>query len=359
MLSEPTVFHNLLYPILVVNRSCEVILCNDAVSQFWQRDKLRVLHKPLKKFFPPNGTVITNLPKVFEEGKNFTISDHSLNISPTQEKVVNISMNPIYSPDRKINHAVILVHDHTHHYHIREKEQEMAILDSIGTFVSSVAHEIQNPLSGIKGATQLLQRDLESAAMSTASTQMILKELNRIDRLVKELLLHSQPMPLEYSTFNLHELLNTVIWFEENSSNLPVRFHRYFDPSLPEIVADRDKLHQVFLNLIINAVEASPMDGDIFIRTNYCPKWQVAGKKLNVNQEYYLIEFEDRGSGVSPEFVEQLFKPLFTTKRKGTGLGLSISFRIISAHQGLLEYHPSARQGSVFKIYLPQSPLTP
>ncbi len=361
--SEKKVFDHLEYAILVINHELKVTLCNDAVSQFWERDKNKIIGSSITRLLSGDRFILDHLQIVLQEGKHFTINGHALDLAPHFLKIVNLSLDPVFKKSQKVQHAVLTIRDLTQHYQIKEKEQEKAILDSLGTFVSSIAHEIQNPLSGIKGVTQLLHRDLENAQIPTHSTEMILKELARIDRLVKELLLHSQPLPLEYSTINIHELLNTVVWFEENSSQLSLKFERHFDPSLPDITADRDKLHQVFLNLIKNAVEASPEDGEIIIRSRYCPQWEIVGKQLDIHQEYFLIEFEDQGSGVASEHRDNLFKPLFTTKRKGHGLGLSISFRIIAEHGGLLQYKPPPQKGktpigSIFQVYIPRVPLS-
>ncbi|MBF0276433.1 MAG: hypothetical protein HQM13_01520 [SAR324 cluster bacterium] len=359
--SEKKVFNHLEYAILVISHDLKVILCNDAVSQLWELDKNKIDGNLITRLLSYDNIILNYLQRVFQEGKNFTINGHSLHLAPKLLKIVNISLDPVFRKSQKVQNAVITIRDLTQHYKIKEKEQEKAILDSLGTFVSSIAHEIQNPLSGIKGVTQLLQRDLKKTKLPIQSTEMILKELNRIDRLVKQLLLHSQPLPLEYSTINIHELLNTVIWFEENSSPGSQKFQRLFDPSLPEIFADRDKLYQVFLNLIKNAVEASPKEGEIIIRSRYCPKWEILGKQLDIQQEYFLVEVEDHGNGVAPEFRDKLFKPLFTTKRTGHGLGLSISFRIVAEHGGLLQYQASSQvkgeaQGSIFQVYIPRAP---
>lgn len=336
-----------------------MVFCNEAVSQFWERDKKKIIGRPLAALLSSESPVLSRVEKVLHEGKELILNGLPLWISPVSQKVVNISMRPILKKPQKVAHALLMFHDVTYPNQIQAKEHEQAVLDSIGGVVSSIAHEIQNPLSGIKGVTQLLQRELKHSAQWTVSTEMILKELGRIDRLVKELLLHSQPIPLRHSPFNLHELLNTVVAFEENSTRPSLQIVRHFDPSLPEIMADRDKLHQVFLNLIKNAAEASAPGGTLSIRSNYCPQWEIVEKQLNIRQEYFRVDFEDQGSGVLPENRAHLFKPLFTTKPKGHGLGLSICFRIIAEHGGLLHYQPASPQGSIFQVYIPRTPVAP
>ena len=353
--SEKTIFQHLDAPLLVADDELTVVFCNEAASQFWERDKKKIIGNPLATLLSSESPILPRLEKVLQEGKELTLNSLPLWISPLSQKIVHVSMRPIFQKPHPLKHALLLFHDVTYPAQIKEKEREAAILDSIGGVVASIAHEIQNPLSGIKGVTQLLQRQLQHSAHATQSTEMILKELGRIDRLLKELLLHAQPLPLVYSSFNLHEILNTVVAFEENSTRPAMQIVRYFDPSLPEIVADRDKLHQVFLNLLKNAVEASPTGSPLFIRSSYCPQWEIVEKQLNIHQEYFRVDFEDQGSGVLPENRAHIFKPLFTTKKQGHGLGLSICFRIIAEHGGLLQHQAASPRGSIFQVYIPRT----
>ena len=203
---------------------------------------------------------------------------------------------------------------------------------------------------------QLLERDLQKSKISNSSTGMMLAELDRVERLLQQLLLHSHPLPLELISFNVHELLHELIRFEQNTAT-QIQFIRSFDTSLPDIQADRDKIHQVFLNLIRNAVEASKSDASVTVHTRYCGKWELAGTNLDPERSYTLIAVEDEGSGVSNEQREQLFKPLFSTKKEGHGLGLSISHRLIQAHGGLLRYVQSNSGGSIFQVFLPHHTL--
>ena len=108
-----------------------------------------------------------------------------------------------------------------------------------------------------------------------------------------------------------------------------------------------------FLNLIRNAIEASPEGGAVTIRSSFCSQWQLAGKHLTPQRKYVLIEVQDQGPGVADKHIGQLFQPLFTTKPTGHGLGLSISYRIIQSHAGLLNYQPIPGGGALFQVYLP------
>ena len=199
---------------------------------------------------------------------------------------------------------------------------------------------------------QLLDRDLQNTKIKNTSISMMLAELDRVERLLKQLLLHSHPIPLERILFDIHDLLNTVIRFEQDTAN-QIRFVRSFDISFPCIQANWNKLHLVLIKLLLNAVEASHADISETAHTSFCGKWKLAATNLDFELSYNLITVEDEVAGVPPKQHNQLFQPLFTTKHEGHGLGLSISHRLIQAHGGLLRYVPRDSAGSNFEVFLP------
>ena len=288
---------------------------------------------------------MSKLYQALRHGKEFNAKEYQIDAPTLRQGIFQLSISPVYE-DGKIVSALITLYDISAQRDKQEREQQLHLNNAIGMLASSMAHEIQNPLGGIKGATQLQMRDLEELGISTEPSEMVLEEINRIERLLEELLLHSDPLPLSAQPFNIHEVLETVIWFEENRGNRRLLLNRIFDPSLPEIEGDRDKLHQVFLNLIRNAIEVT-------IRSSFCSQWQLAGKHLTPQRKYMLIEVQDQGPGVADKHIGQLFQPLFTTKPTGHGLGLSISYRIIQSHAGLLNYQPISGGGALFQVYLP------
>ncbi|GIT04329.1 MAG: hypothetical protein CM1200mP28_15880 [Deltaproteobacteria bacterium] len=161
---------------------------------------------------------------------------------------------------------------------------------------------------------QLLQRDLQKTKYKNGSISMMLNELDRLEHLLKQLLLHSGPMPLDSSRFNIHELLNTVIQFEKNS--LPgIKFKRNYDTSLPEIKSDRDKLHQVFLNLLRNAAEASAKNSTVTVSTRFWGKWELTGTNLDPELNYTLVIVEDGGAGIAPR-TEKNYSNRFLPQKK-------------------------------------------
>ena len=338
--------------VLVIDQKGDVVYCNDSAAQFWQKDSVRLLGKQSSTLFHKDLLIQEKIRNVLKSGKVFRVGGYVLKTTPLQERGAEIVISPVLNKHGRVINALITLLESTNLQESQAREQEEQLTDSMGILAGSLAHEIQNPLSGVRGMLQLLERDLQKAKIKNTSIGMMLAELDRVERLLKQLLLHSQPVPIDITSFDIHELLNTVILFEQNTvSN--IKFFRSFDTSLPDISADRDKLHQVFLNLIRNAVEASNSDAVVTIHTRYCGKWELAGTNLDPELNYMLISIEDKGKGVPHEHRNQLFKPFFTTKKEGHGLGLSISYRLVQAHKGLLRYSSGNSNGAAFQIFLP------
>ena len=338
--------------ILVVNKNGSVVYCNDSASQFWQKDSARILDCKISNLFHSDKILLEKIQEVFNSGIVFKMGDFVLNTFPLDMCGTEIVISPVRDNSDIVKNVVITMLENTNLHESQEREYEEQLAISLGTLAADLAHEIQNPLSGIKGLLQLLERDLGNTNINSTYTSMMTEELERIERLLKQLLFHSDPMLLDKTSFDIHELLDTIINFEQNI-NANIIFFRNFDTSLPNIIADRDKLHQIFLNLIRNAVEASENEILIKVKTRFCGKWELAGTNLNPELNYINISIEDEGSGIKLEHRKKLFKPLFTTKDKGNGLGLSISYRLVKAHKGLLNYFPAKSKGSIFQIFLP------
>ncbi len=327
---------------------------NEVATQLFHQDLERLQGISFAELFPQDERLVARMQQVLDQGKEFRLSAERLESPPFQGKIAELVLAPLYDTEGLQHGALLTLLETTSLAEARHKEQEEQFAHSLGLLVASLAHEVQNPLGGVKGMLQLHERELEAAGLETDGVEMMLGELGRIERLLRHLLFLSHPMPLSVSSFNVHELLSTIIEFER-SINAALTFQTRFDPSLPEVTGDRDKLHQVFLNLIRNAAQASPEAGTLTIRTEYCHPWELAGTNLDPTLAYLQVLVEDEGPGVPPEHQERLFQPLFTTKPEGNGLGLSISQRILQAHSGLLRYQNRSGGGACFQVFLPRN----
>ena len=349
-----SVLDSLTMPVLVVQRGGRVQHGNPAAAQFWHMLPEKLPNHTLQQLFGGDSLVCGHLERALDGETSFTIDPYRFEQGEGRPHLLlRVQIDPVQTGDGQGELAVVVFWDQTHREQLEEHERERRLMESIGLMIQRLAHELHNPLSGVKGATQLLARHMEGLPEYREYPAIILGELERLERLVKNLLLQGGGQPLDKSWFNLHELLDNVIWFQSNSSGREgLRFLREYDPSLPELFADKDKMHQVFLNLIQNAVDASPPEASMTIRTKALGPWQEGQPAPDPARTYFQIEVEDQGPGVSEDILPNLFTPFFTSKKSGSGLGLSISYQIVRAHDGLLRYRPGS-PGAIFSVILP------
>ena len=223
---------------------------------------------------------------------------------------------------------------------------------SVAAMASMLAHEIKNPLSGIRGAAQLLEAEANDS--DRALTRLICEETDRIVKLVDRMSAFSDGRPVERESVNIHAVIDHVKKVAQAGFARHIRFHENYDPSLPPVLGNRDQLVQMFLNLVKNAAEAiGEEDGDIELTTAFRPgvRMQIPGSKAPVSLP---LEFcvRDNGSGVPEEVMPYLFDPFITTKASGTGLGLALVAKIIGDHGGTIECELLMRR-TTFRVLMP------
>lgn len=350
---ERAILDSLGTPLLAVDRSGRVRFANPAAAQFWKQQPERMTEFTVARLFGGDSTVAAQVQRALREETSCGIDQFLLDQGEGMPPLhLRVQIDPVLQPNQPAELALVAFWDETQRERETLADQEKHTMDSIALMVRRLAHELQNPLSGVKGATQLLSRHVKDNPDLQEYSTVILRELDRLERLVRSLLIQGGEPPLQRSLFNLHEMLDAVIWFHNNAGT-GIAVNRDYDPSLPDLLGDRDRLHQVFLNLLQNAAEASPPGGTVTVRTRILGPWQGWESLPGRTGIHFLIEVEDEGTGVAEENLPRLFTPLFTTKKTGHGLGLAICYQIVRAHQGVIRYRPSRAGGAVFSVMLP------
>jgi two-component system nitrogen regulation sensor histidine kinase GlnL len=226
---------------------------------------------------------------------------------------------------------------------------------SVTAMAAMLAHEVKNPLSGIRGAAQLLEQDADAAGREL--TQLICDETDRIVALVDRMEAFSDPQPLNRGAVNIHEVLERVRKIAQSGFARHLRIGEDYDPSLPLVHGNHDLLVQVFLNLVKNAAEASPsVGGEIVLATAYRHGRRMAVTGGSRPQLLPLmVSVTDNGGGIPDDIRPHLFDPFVTTKRNGTGLGLALVAKVIGDHGGIIEFDSQPRR-TVFRVFLPVVP---
>ena len=256
------------------------------------------------------------------------------------------SSTPIESENKRFKGAVILIRDLSEIKELQERVHRTEKLAMVGSLSASVAHEIRNPLSSIKGFAQFLGKSFEEGTQQSKYSKMMVKEVDRINGVVNDLLTFARPMSVVPSLTDVESMLNHVVSLvtvDAKEKNVEVQYSCSTD--LKSVELDENQITQMLLNLLINALNAVDEKGDIKLHAGLIN----SGKNL-------IIEVEDNGSGVPNKLKTKIFDPFLTTREKGTGLGLAIVKKIVDNHDGTISVASpplNKDKGSIFTINLP------
>jgi len=268
-----------------------------------------------------------------KSGQNLSDPDAEL-ILNRRSVAVREEASLLMKEDGRIRGVVILLQDLSH-----QKSTERTVEGSAAGLRLSpagLAHEVKNPLTGIKGAGELLAAMFRNDARAQGYCNVILEGVDRIAALVEQVLAFSSNQRLAAQPVNIHRVLHQALKMAGLYPNCPagITVKQLFDPSLPEVIGDAGALERVFLNLIRNAIEAIGPRGTIMLSTRMETQFRMTAEGRR--RHFLRVEVSDSGKGISDEELAQLFTPFFTTKPQGTGLGLVISQRIVTLHGGNL-----------------------
>lgn len=299
---------------------------------------------PLAQAIPALQGQVKRLQQALREGAAYTERELHLPL-PAESGIVDCTVTP-FADAAGARGLVLEFFAQDRHLRISREGQLVAQQQVSREVIRGLAHEIKNPLGGLRGAAQLLERELTEPALKDY-TRIIIGEADRLQKLVDRLLGPNRPPQL--AAINLHQPLEHVRQLIEADLSDEITLARDYDPSIPELRADPELLIQAFLNILRNAVQAVGDQGRIVLRTRARRRHTLGGKTHRLVAQ---VDIVDNGVGIASGMQEQIFYPLVTTRPDGTGLGLPIAQHLIRSHGGLIECQ--SRPGeTVFSIYLP------
>ena len=348
-----TILDAILDGIVVLDAQGRVEQLNSEACRILETSESSVVGGPLEKLFGPDHPIAQLSRTVQQSGRSAIEDDVTFERRFAGSLVADAAVAPLFDEQGGISGSVIVLGDRTIRNSLREALSQREALASYGHIAAGIGHEVKNPLSGIRGAAELLeQRADDDRTRKTA--HLIVREVDRITALVDELMVFSRGEQLDLCPANLHRILDPVLeLITMDPKNKRVSVKRVYDPSIPELVADERRLTQVFLNLARNALQAmETTGGSLTVTTGVSVDHHVAGPGGRLLPAVN-IAFKDEGVGISQEDLQRLATPFFTTKPEGTGLGLAVARHWVSLHDGTLDIRSSPGTGTVVRVTLP------
>jgi two-component system nitrogen regulation sensor histidine kinase GlnL len=339
--------------VIVIDREGLVILMNPAAEEIAGVSRRISNGQAFSLLFKGEEPLLEMVGKSAASGMTFSDHENIVVRKGGRLTPVNVTVSPLLKADGEKAGVIVLLRDLTNIRELEEAVRKSDRLSSLGALAAGLAHEIKNPLGGIKGAAQLLEMELAEDDELRECTRVVLKEVQRVNRIVEELLELASPRKLNLVGVNLHKILAHIVFLQQRAvEGKPVIFQRQLDPSIPPIIADEERLTQLFLNLIKNAVEAVGNSGLITIASRVVAEYSMTHKGER-RSRLVAVEISDNGPGMGREVLENLFTPFYTTKEKGTGLGLAICQKIVAEHRGMIRVDSEEGRGATFTILLP------
>jgi two-component system, NtrC family, nitrogen regulation sensor histidine kinase GlnL len=350
------VLNALPHPVIVVAADGKVVEANAAAEAFFEVSLPLLRRHSLRELVPFGSPLLALVEQV--RRRSAAVNEYKVDLGTPRnpgDRLVDLHVAPL--PEQP-DYVVVMLQERTIADKMDRQLTHRGAARSVIALAAMLAHEIKNPLSGIRGAAQLLEQSVDDDDRTL--TRLICEEADRIVKLVDRMEVFSDERPVEREPINIHVVLDHVKRLAQSGFARHIKFVEDYDPSLPPVLGNRDQLVQVFLNLIKNAAEAigETASGEIALSTAFRPGVRLslpgANTRISLPLEFCV---RDNGPGVPDELMPHLFDPFVTTKPTGSGLGLALVAKIVGDHGGIIECESQPRR-TIFRILMPKYAAT-
>ncbi len=343
--SPDALIENISTAVMVFDSSLRLMSINAAGENLLSLSINKVKGQTPDEFLPASKEFIDDIRRSLDEMHPYTDWGVELYLNGQTSITVGCMVTPIMTQD-DVKYVIVELVDANSFTRVMREETSSIVHDAARKSLKGIAHEIKNPLGGLRGAAQLLEKELQNKNLKEY-TQIIISEADRLRNLVDRMMVHETPPQL--SSINLHEILEYVVEVCRAESTEELKITRDYDPSLPLLQGDKDQLIQVFMNVLRNALQAIATNGQVWIQTRI-------KRHCTIRQDFYRLAAEikvmDDGPGIPQDIKREVFYPLITGRPEGTGLGLSIAQSLLQSNGGSINYERQADR-TIFTILLP------
>jgi two-component system nitrogen regulation sensor histidine kinase GlnL len=348
------ILENVEEAVVAIDGAGRITLFNPSAQACTGLSERHSLGRPFEALFAGQDDLLYPVRTAMREGRS--ISDHEniqLHRPGAPPLPVSVSVSPLYSDAGIADGAVLIIRDLSRVRELEETVRRADRLSMLGTLAAGLAHEIKNPLGGIKGAAQLLALELPGDSPLQEYTAVMVREVERVNGIIEELMDLARPRPPQLSPVDLAQMLGDIVLFQKEAyRGKTIEFALNLDPSIPPLRGDENLLTRLFLNLVKNAAEAIERQGRVEVVTKVASQYHL-NRPGSRPVPFIVVEVHDDGRGIPPEELDNIFTPFYTTKSQGSGLGLATCQKIVNEHDGFLKVESAVGSGTTVTVSLP------
>lgn len=341
--------------VIAIDSEGRIVLINPAAQSFTGLSERQSLGRHFEALFAGQEKILGLVRTAMTAGRSISDDENILLQRASAPPLpVSLSVSHIFSDQGEQDGVVLIIRDLSRLRELEEAVRRADRLSMLGTLAAGLAHEIKNPLGGIKGAAQLLALELEPESPLREYTAVMIKEAERVNGIIEELMDLARPRPPCFTEVNIAKVLGDIVLFQKEAHRgKTIEFVLNLDPSIPPIRGDENLLTRLFLNLIKNAAEAIERQGRIEVVSKVASDYHLQNPDRGRPVPLIVVEIRDNGRGLPREELEKIFTPFYTTKNRGSGLGLATCQKIVDSHRGFLRVDSQPGDGTVFAVSIP------